>query len=307
MIGEVFSAVDGKSEYRRVAGEDNGCPVALVHVAIDDHDALRPPFGLHKARRHGDIVKNAISLAMVRVGVMGATSQAGCNAIFQSCAANSDRSAHRAARALHQPRRPGKADASHFTLVDRALQDFLHILGCVDQQELLVGGGFGVLEISSGEDAHLQQALAQARIFWHREAVFGWQGKGVVVVEKGFHDVYYKSIASKNIKQGYSGFTGCFLEIEYNSDMVRLQIPNAYRSYTAASETLLEGETVGEAFADLLHQYPALRPHVLSPNGEIRPFISLFVNGENIKALQGMETALKAGDSLRMVASIAGG
>jgi len=97
------------------------------------------------------------------------------------------------------------------------------------------------------------------------------------------------------------------MDIEYNSGMIQLQIPNAYRSYTAASEALLEGETVGDAFADLLHQHPALRPHVLSPNGQLRPFINLFVNGENIKALQGMETALKTGDSLRMVASIAGG
>ena len=89
--------------------------------------------------------------------------------------------------------------------------------------------------------------------------------------------------------------------------MIQLQIPNAYRSYTAGSEALLAGETVGEAFADLLRQNPALRSHVLSPNGELRPFINLFVNGENIKALQGMETTLKPGDNLRIVASIAGG
>lgn len=90
--------------------------------------------------------------------------------------------------------------------------------------------------------------------------------------------------------------------------MVQLLIPNAYRSYTAsASEASLAGDTVGDALRDLLRQYPALRPHLLSPNGELRPFINLYVNGENIKTLQGMETALKAGDNLRMVASIAGG
>lgn len=90
--------------------------------------------------------------------------------------------------------------------------------------------------------------------------------------------------------------------------MIQLQIPNAYRSYTGlATDVLLVGETVDEVFADLLRQYPTLRPHLFNPNGKLRPYINLFVNGENIKTLQGMETKLKDGDSLRMVASIAGG
>lgn len=90
--------------------------------------------------------------------------------------------------------------------------------------------------------------------------------------------------------------------------MVQLQIPNPYRSYTGlAGEVMLTGDTVTEAFADLLRQHPALRPHLFNPNGKLRPYINLFVNGENIKTLQGMDTILKDGDSLHMVASIAGG
>jgi molybdopterin converting factor small subunit len=90
--------------------------------------------------------------------------------------------------------------------------------------------------------------------------------------------------------------------------VIQLQIPNAYRSYTgSATDVLLVGETINEVFADLLRQHPALRPHLFSPNGKLRPYINLFVNGENIRTLQGMETKLKDGDSLRMVASIAGG
>ena len=58
---------------------------------------------------------------------------------------------------------------------------------------------------------------------------------------------------------------------------------------------------------DLVTQYPTLRPHLFNGNAELRPFVNLFVNNENIRDLQGLETPLKEGDRLMLIPSIAGG
>jgi adenylyltransferase/sulfurtransferase len=64
---------------------------------------------------------------------------------------------------------------------------------------------------------------------------------------------------------------------------------------------------VSEALDDLLMNYPALQPHLLNGQGELRPFVNLFLGEENIKDLQGVETPLDEGDRLILIPSIAGG
>lgn len=85
-------------------------------------------------------------------------------------------------------------------------------------------------------------------------------------------------------------------------------IPHAYRTYTAGlAQVKVTGTTVKEAFEDLVRQHPGLRSHVMNPRGDIRPFVNLFLNGENVRQLEGVNTPLHPGDELRIVPSIAGG
>jgi adenylyltransferase/sulfurtransferase len=58
---------------------------------------------------------------------------------------------------------------------------------------------------------------------------------------------------------------------------------------------------------DLITHYPALRPHLFSGEGELRPFVNLFLNEDDVRHLQGVETPLKESDRLMIVPSIAGG
>jgi len=67
------------------------------------------------------------------------------------------------------------------------------------------------------------------------------------------------------------------------------------------------GHNVAEALDDLLESYPSLRPHLTNGSGELRPFVNLFLNQDNIKDLQGTETPLQEDDLLMMIPSIAGG
>jgi adenylyltransferase/sulfurtransferase len=90
--------------------------------------------------------------------------------------------------------------------------------------------------------------------------------------------------------------------------MPNLRIPTPLRTYAdGQTEVVVQGKTVGEAMNDLTNQYPALRPHLFNGDGQIRPFVNLFLNEDNVRDLQGEETALKEDDRLILIPSIAGG
>ncbi|MBE0408808.1 MAG: MoaD/ThiS family protein [Anaerolineales bacterium] len=87
-----------------------------------------------------------------------------------------------------------------------------------------------------------------------------------------------------------------------------MRIPAPLRPYTdGRAEVPVEGETVGAALNNLTAQYPGLRPHLFDERGELRSFVNLFLNDEDIRHLQGVETAIQEGDRLMLIPSIAGG
>lgn len=90
--------------------------------------------------------------------------------------------------------------------------------------------------------------------------------------------------------------------------MARLLIPAPYRYYTGGEDVLeVQDLSVRQAIDELLERHPSLKPHLVNSQGNLHPFINLFVNDQQIKELQGMDTLLQAGDRLRIVPSIAGG
>jgi len=90
--------------------------------------------------------------------------------------------------------------------------------------------------------------------------------------------------------------------------MTTLRIPTPLRTYTSGqSEVAVSGATIIEALDDLTTQFPAIKPHLFSEGGELRPFVNLFVGENNIKDLQGVHTPIKEGDKLMLIPSIAGG
>jgi adenylyltransferase/sulfurtransferase len=87
-----------------------------------------------------------------------------------------------------------------------------------------------------------------------------------------------------------------------------LKIPALMKSYVDnQTEVTVTGETVACALADLVSRYPAIKTHIMDGKGELRRYVNLFVNNENIKTLDGMDTALKDGDQLILLPSISGG
>jgi adenylyltransferase/sulfurtransferase len=69
----------------------------------------------------------------------------------------------------------------------------------------------------------------------------------------------------------------------------------------------VQGSTVGEAMSALVAQHPDLKKHLYTEDGKLRAFVNLYVNDEDIRYMQKEATALKEGDNISIVPSIAGG
>ena len=90
--------------------------------------------------------------------------------------------------------------------------------------------------------------------------------------------------------------------------MTTLKIPTPLRYYTdGQAEIAVRGSDVATAMRDLVKQYPTIEQHLYNGKGEMRAFVNLFLGENNIKDLQGLETPLNDGDTLRLIPSIAGG
>jgi len=89
---------------------------------------------------------------------------------------------------------------------------------------------------------------------------------------------------------------------------VPVRIPTPLRSVTkGAAEVQASGDTVSAVIEDLERQFPGLRDRLVDEGGELRRFINIYVNEEDIRFLEGAKTTLKPGDSVSIVPAIAGG
>jgi sulfur-carrier protein len=96
---------------------------------------------------------------------------------------------------------------------------------------------------------------------------------------------------------------------ENGEDMsVTIEIPTAFRRFTDGTPKVDSGAaTVAEALNELVVRFPALSRHVRDEQGQIRQFLNVYLNDEDIRFLGGEASALKDGDRLLLVPSIAGG
>jgi molybdopterin synthase sulfur carrier subunit len=71
--------------------------------------------------------------------------------------------------------------------------------------------------------------------------------------------------------------------------------------------TTVHGKTVREVISTLDEQYPGIRFNLCLETGDLRPFVNIFINGENIRYLHGLDTTVTPGATLHILPSVAGG
>jgi molybdopterin converting factor small subunit len=87
-----------------------------------------------------------------------------------------------------------------------------------------------------------------------------------------------------------------------------VRIPAALRSFTdGAHELSASPGTVADVLAAIRVGYPQFVQRLLTPEGELRPFVNVFVGRANIRALQGLATSVPAGTVVSILPAVAGG
>jgi MoaD family protein len=88
---------------------------------------------------------------------------------------------------------------------------------------------------------------------------------------------------------------------------VLVKIPTQLRSATAGeAEAEVEGSTVGEVLDSLYEQHEELRDRI-AEDGSLRRFVNVYVSGEDIRFLDGLETEVEDGDEVTILPAVAGG
>ena len=88
---------------------------------------------------------------------------------------------------------------------------------------------------------------------------------------------------------------------------IEVRIPTILRTYTDGAKAVEgSGSTLGDLFTDLDARHPGIRARLVDA-GELRRFVNVYLNDEDVRFLDGINTAVAAGDSITILPAVAGG
>lgn len=89
---------------------------------------------------------------------------------------------------------------------------------------------------------------------------------------------------------------------------VKVRLPTPLRRLASGQDVMeVSGSTLKECLAALEGRASGIMERICDEKGEIRPFVNIYINGEDVRFLKGMATALKPGDEVSIVPAVAGG
>jgi molybdopterin synthase sulfur carrier subunit len=87
-----------------------------------------------------------------------------------------------------------------------------------------------------------------------------------------------------------------------------VRIPTVLRPQVGGEKQLeLDGGTVAQLVESLVARFPALRSQLLTESGELNRFVNVYVNGQDVRYLQGLATPVQPRDEVRLLPAMAGG
>ena len=90
--------------------------------------------------------------------------------------------------------------------------------------------------------------------------------------------------------------------------MATVRIPTPLRKLTNGQEEVkADGATIGAVIADLEKNFPGIKERLCDEGGQVRRFVNIFQNDEDIRFLQNLDTPVKDSDEISIVPAIAGG
>jgi adenylyltransferase/sulfurtransferase len=90
--------------------------------------------------------------------------------------------------------------------------------------------------------------------------------------------------------------------------MAKILIPTPLRQYAGGADSVeISAATAGELLSKLTEVHPELKKQIFNDEGKLRSFVNVYVNDDDIRYLDRNDTAVKDGDTVSIVPSIAGG
>ena len=89
---------------------------------------------------------------------------------------------------------------------------------------------------------------------------------------------------------------------------INVRVPTPLRRFTAGKdEVAAAGASIRAVIEDLEHRHPGLKERLLDDKGELRRFVNIYLNGDDIRFLDQLNSKVKDGDDISIVPAIAGG
>ncbi len=89
---------------------------------------------------------------------------------------------------------------------------------------------------------------------------------------------------------------------------VTVRIPTPLRRMTNGQAKLeMDESTLSVMIENLEVSYPGFKERLIDENGDLRYFVNIYLNGEDVRFLQGLETSTSSGDEISIVPAVAGG
>jgi molybdopterin synthase sulfur carrier subunit len=89
---------------------------------------------------------------------------------------------------------------------------------------------------------------------------------------------------------------------------VEVRLPTMLRPHAGGASTVAaDGETVRELFEDLIARHPGLAGQFVTPEGELHKFVNVYVNDDDVRYLDRLDTKVGEGDVVSILPAVAGG
>ena len=89
---------------------------------------------------------------------------------------------------------------------------------------------------------------------------------------------------------------------------VMVRIPTPLRRMTNGQDKLeMDASTLSVMIDNLESSYPGFKERLIDENGDLRYFVNIYLNGEDVRFLQGLDTSTSSGDEISIVPAVAGG
>ncbi|HEY7735807.1 MAG TPA: ubiquitin-like small modifier protein 1 [Candidatus Limnocylindrales bacterium] len=90
--------------------------------------------------------------------------------------------------------------------------------------------------------------------------------------------------------------------------MSTVKLPTVLRpTVGGAREVVVDGATIGEVVRGLVEKHPGLRQQLLTDDGDLNRFVNVYLNGQDVRYLSGLDTPVGGTDEVRLLPAMAGG